>query len=75
MKAEQLHYDRLTIDTTPVTQWWRPEDGEKADIADVVMRFVKNSKPIKTIGEVIEKMPKAKQLIETFNLEVQHGNE
>ena len=75
MKAEQLHYDRLTIVTTPVTQWWRPEDGEKADIADVVMRFVQNSKPIKTIGDVIENMPKAKQLIETFNLEVQHGNE
>ena len=49
IKCEQLHYDRATIDATPVTKWWKPEDGEKADIADVVIRMVNNSKPMTTI--------------------------
>lgn len=39
-KAEQLHYDHVTLDTTPVTKWWKPEDGEKADIADVVINSI-----------------------------------
>ena len=39
-KASALDYDRLTVDAKPVTKWWRPEDGEKADIADVVIRSI-----------------------------------
>lgn len=39
-QAELLHYDLVTVDTTPVTKWWKPEDGEKADIADVVVRMI-----------------------------------
>ena len=69
-KAEQLHYDRVTIDTTPVTKWWRPEDGEKADIADVVIRILKERQPIKTIAEVKEAMPKAAPLIDKTNLTI-----
>ena len=69
-KAEQLHYDRVTIDTTPVTKWWRPEDGEKADIADVVIRILKERQPIKTIAEVKEAMPKAAPLIDKMNLTI-----
>ena len=69
-KAEQLHYDRVTIDTTPVTQWWRPEDGEKADIADVVIRILNERQPIKTIADVKEAMPKAAPLIDTMNLTI-----
>lgn len=40
IKMEQLHYDRCTIDTNLVTKWWRPEDGEKADCADVLVRIL-----------------------------------
>jgi hypothetical protein len=69
-KAEQLHYDRVTIDTTPVTQWWRPEDGEKADIADVVIRILNERQPIKTIADVKEAMPKAATLIDKMNLTI-----
>ena len=69
-KAEQLHYDRVTIDTTPVTKWWQPEDGEKADIADVVIRILKERQPIKTIAEVKEAMPKASPLIDKMNLTI-----
>ena len=70
-KAEQLHYDRLTIDTTPVTKWWKSEDGEKADIADVVIRSINDSHELTDIKAVEDTMPNAKGLIEKFNLEIE----
>ena len=69
-KAENLHYDRVTVDSKPVTEWWRPEDGEKADIADVVIRMINNLKTYKTVEEVVEDMPKLKALHDKFNLEI-----
>ena len=70
IKAEQLHYDRLTIDTRPVTKWWKPEDGEKADIADVVIRAINESEPLTTIDDVKREMPNAAPLIDKLNLEI-----
>lgn len=75
IKAEQLHYDRVTLDTTPVTKWWKSEDGDKADIADVVIRMVNNSKPLTTIDDVKAAMPKANELIDKLNLEIDNGTE
>lgn len=40
IKTEQLHYNYAYVDEEPVTKWWIPEDGEKADIADVVIRMI-----------------------------------
>ena len=71
IKAEQLHYDRRTLDTRPVTDWWQPQDGEKADIADVVIRMINESKPMTTIEEVAEAMPEAKELIDKLNLTIE----
>ncbi len=71
-KAEQLHYDRITIDTRPVTEWWLPEDGPKADIADVLMRYVRNRKPCEDIGEVKATMPEASKIINDLNLEIEN---
>lgn len=70
-KREQMHYDQMTINTEPVTKWWREGDGEKADIADVVIRMINNSKRLKTIDEVVEKMPQVKPLIDKQNLEIE----
>jgi hypothetical protein len=70
VKAEQMHYDRLAIDTEPVTKWWKPEDGEKADIADVVVRMLNNSNQLTNIGDVAREMPQVKPLIDKLNLEV-----
>jgi len=69
-KAEQLHYDRLTIDTRPVTEWWKPEDGEKADIADVVIRYINESRELTTIADVKREMPNTAPLIDKLNLEI-----
>ena len=50
LKAAQLNYERLAIDIRPVTPeseggWWKPEDGPKADPADVVIRILKQNQP------------------------------
>ena len=70
VKCEQLHYDRAIIDATPVTNWWEPRDGDKADIADVVIRITNERKPLTNIDDVEREMPQAKPLIDKLNLEI-----
>lgn len=69
-QAERLEYDRVTIDVRPVTEWWTEADGPKADIADVVLRHLSEARPLTTIEEVREAMPKAKPIIDKLNLEI-----
>lgn len=45
--AKLINYPRLTLNTKPVTEWWTPEDGEKADIADIVIRMLREDKPLR----------------------------
>jgi hypothetical protein len=71
-KAEQMHYDRLSIDARPVIDWWKPEDGTKADIADVVIRLINESKPLTTIADVKAEMPKVTKLIDKLNLKIEN---
>ena len=69
-KAENLHYDHVQVDVKPVTEWWRPEDGEKADIADVVIRMINASnygRP-KPIDDILPNHPNVKILIDRLNL-------
>ena len=75
MKAEQMHYDRMTINAKPVTEWWKPQDGDKADIADVVIRMINESKPLTTISDVKAAMPEAKPLIDKLNLEIDNDEQ
>ena len=72
IRAEQLHYDRVTVDTAPVTLWWKPCDGEKADIADVVIRMINNSKPLTNMEAVGDTMPQVKPIIDKLNLEIEN---
>jgi hypothetical protein len=74
-KAEQMHYDRLTVDTTPVVKWWREDDGPKADIADVVVRMLNTSRPLTTIADVKSQMPETIRLIDNFNLTIANDDE
>ena len=73
IKCEQLHYDRATIDATPVTDWWCEADGPKADIADVVVRMINESRPLTTIDEVKSNMPETSELIEKLNLDIENN--
>ena len=75
VKMEQLHYDRMTLDTDAVTKWWKPCDGEKADIADVVVRIINEIEPLTSIEDVADKMPQAKPLIDKLNLEIDNDRE
>jgi hypothetical protein len=38
--ASEIDYPRLTVNTDPVTKWWKPRDGDKADIADIILRYM-----------------------------------
>ena len=69
-KAEQMHYSHICVDTEPVTKWWKPEDGEKADIGDVVVRILNQSAEMTSIGEVAEKVPQFKPIIDNLNLKI-----
>lgn len=68
-KADNLRYDRVSVDIKPVTEWWKAEDGEKADIADVVLRMMGSSSP-KSIGEMIDENKKIKMFIDKLELDV-----
>ena len=39
-KAALLDYDNISVNSDIVTKYWMPCDGEKADIADVVIRML-----------------------------------
>lgn len=39
-KAAELNYFDISINTKAVKDWWLPQDGEKADIGDVVLRMI-----------------------------------
>jgi hypothetical protein len=69
-KVDSIGYDRLNIDTDPVLKWWRPEDGPKADIADVVVRMLNTSRPLTNIQDVATEMPQVKPLIDKLDLEI-----
>ena len=64
-KLENLRYDRMHLNAEPVLNWWREEDGPKADVADVVVRIINNAKP--TIEPLINK-PNVKKLINNLDL-------
>ena len=77
--AKLINYPRLTVYTKPVTQWWKPEDGDHADIADIIVRSLKSNKRLYTtpptdvhtiIREWGDKFPAFKALEERFDIEV-----
>lgn len=72
--AASIGYDRIGIVTTPVTEWWKPDDGPKADVADVVVRMIneRNNRP-QTMSDAIQEWQKANpvftQLHEQYKLQ------
>lgn len=79
-KAMDIPYP-VSINTTAVRKWWHPEDGEKADIADVVVNSIIRNAPNKPttqpVCEVMEEMAKTNPalgtLIDKFNLKPEDG--
>ena len=58
------------LNEQPVTEWWKPQDGDKADVADVVVRILNERKPMTQIDEVRAAMPQAAPLIDKLNLTI-----
>lgn len=39
-KASEINYRNIMLNTTAVKEWWLPQDGDKADIADIIIRII-----------------------------------
>lgn len=76
--AQQLGYKNLTLNTEFVTRWWKPQDGDKADIADVLIRIMRenaeNSGKPDLMRQVLEAFPQARTLIDKFECEIITSN-
>lgn len=64
--ANAIGYSRLSVNTEPVTRWWKESDGDHADIADVVLRMTNDRKKEKptNISEVLDKLKERLKLEE-----------
>jgi hypothetical protein len=52
--SKTLDYDRLTINTGFMDACWREEDGQKADIADVIVRMITQQDTRRQVAALIE---------------------
>lgn len=51
--AKGIGYSRMMVNADAMTKWWRPSDGEKADIADIILnRLREGNKPQLTPSEM-----------------------
>lgn len=71
-KLENLRYDRMHLNAEPVLNWWREEDGPKADVADVVVRIINNAK---THIAPLAEQPEVKNLMQRLDLKEVNDNE
>ena len=71
-KLENLRYDRMHLNAEPVLNWWREEDGPKADVADVVVRIINNAKPPIT---PLTEQPEVKNIMQRLDLKEVHNEE
>ena len=69
-QAAYINYNNLYVNTEPVTKWWKPEDGEKADIADVVLRMIgcDEVKVPRPLSDIVHDHPAVATLIDNLNL-------
>lgn len=69
-KQENLRYDRMAINVQAVKQWWKPVDGDKADIADIVVRMIcEHSIPPKpTLKQLADENPALQQMVDKLKL-------
>ena len=68
---DDIDYKNMTLNTEPVKKWWTPEDGEKADIADVVLRMMdadKRAYKTQQLDEIMTKSDAVKMLVERLKL-------
>ena len=73
-QAESLGYDKVKVQSMFVNRNWKPEDGEKADIADIIVRLLEETRTgkVQRVGDIIKQMiltnPFLENLIDKFQL-------
>ena len=71
--CKETGYSKLKVNPTFVSSHWRAEDGQKADIADIVIREMSNDvkrKGMQALSEIIKNHPVVGSLVERFDLEI-----
>lgn len=69
--ADAIDYPNMTMNTEPVKKWWIEADGEKADIADVVLRMMdadKRAYKTQQLNVIMTKSDAVRALVERLNL-------
>lgn len=70
-RMDTLGYEHMTLNADIITKCWKPEDGEKADIADIIVRMVGSQQPkITTVEDTLKIYPQLKPLHEAVCLEL-----
>ena len=70
---KETGYKKLKVNPTIISNQWRPEDGPKADIADITIRQMETSAKVKgkmILNGFIAENPLIGTLVEKFNLEI-----
>jgi len=66
--ANGIKYEHITVNSKIVTDYWRPEDGDKADIADIIIRMLT---PTKTdFDKLCDQNEAVAMLRDLFDLEI-----
>ena len=70
---KETGYNKLKVNPTIISNRWRPEDGPKADIADITLREMEqNAKVIgvKVLNSMMDENPSVQLLVERLKLEI-----
>lgn len=65
--AKDIGYSNMVVNTEFMERYWRPCDGEKADIADIIVRLLRERKKY-TLDELKEEFPAMNILIDKLDL-------
>lgn len=71
--CKETGYTKLKVNPTIISNQWRPEDGPKADIADITLRQLHNDtkrKGLQVLADIIRENPIVGSLVEKFDLEI-----
>ena len=83
--AKAVNYPKLSVATKVIETYWTPEDGDKADIADIIIRLLGEGKlqqkeqpppevsrmsDAERLEDIMKRHPIIKELIDTFDLEL-----
>ena len=68
-RRKDIDYNRAYVNNAIMDLRWKPEDGEKADIADILEREMRERRQGKTmkVGDIMKMVPAIKTLIDKFD--------